>query len=116
MDIRYRIRGRKPLRGTVDISGSKNAALPLLAATACVNGVTVLKNVPRLSDTITMCSILEYLGARVTFEGNTVTVDATTLVSKPIPHELVSRLRGCIVLLGPLLARFGHVEMSYPGG
>lgn len=115
-NIRYRIQGRKPLSGTVPISGSKNAALPLLAATILSQGKTVLKNVPRLSDTRKMCEILEFLGAVITKDETTVTVDATNLQNKPIPHDMVSRMRGSIVLLGPLLARFGEVRMGYPGG
>lgn len=116
MNIRYKIRGGKPLNGTVDISGSKNAALPLLAGAVCVKGVSIFMNVPRLSDVMTMLKIFDFLGAKTSFEGNTVTIDASEMKNKPIPHELVSKLRGCIVLLGPLLARFGEVEMAYPGG
>lgn len=115
-NIRYRIRGGKPLHGEVVISGSKNAALPLLAATILCKGKTVLKNVPRLRDTKTMYQILEFLGAKVERDGSTVTVDATNMQNKIIPHDFVSRLRGSIVLLGPLLARFGEVRMAYPGG
>lgn len=116
MDIRYRIQGGHPLHGSVTIGGSKNAALPLLAGTVLTDGVTVLENVPRLRDTVTMTHILEFLGATVDFTGTTVRVDASKMQSKTIPHELVSKLRGSIVLLGPLLARFGVVEMDYPGG
>lgn len=116
MNIQYRINGGNALHGTVDIGGSKNAALPLLAGATLVDGVTTFENVPSLRDTKTMLSILEFLGATTSVEGTTVTVDASTLQNKPIPHDLVSRLRGSIVLLGPLLARFGEVEMAYPGG
>lgn len=116
MDIRYRIQGGIPLMGDVTISGSKNAALPLLAGSVVCSGVSVFHNVPRLSDIETMISILKFLGAKVSFIDNTVTVDATKLNNQPIPHDLVSKLRGSIVLLGPLLARFGRVEMAYPGG
>lgn len=116
MNIQYRIQGGQPLAGTVDISGSKNAALPLLAGAAACAGTTVFTNVPRLRDTETMFSILRFLGATVTVEGTTVTVEAGKLENKPIPHDLVSKLRGAIVFLGPLLARFGEAEMAYPGG
>ena len=116
MDIRYRIVGGTPLNGSVQVGGSKNAALPLLAGTVLVDGVTVLENVPRIRDTVAMAGILEFLGAKVDFTGNTVRVDASGVQSKTIPHDLVSRLRGSIVLLGPLLSRFGVVEMDYPGG
>lgn len=115
-NIRYRIQGGKALHGTVSISGSKNAALPLLAATVLTKGDCVLSNVPRLLDTETMLAILEFLGAKTTVDGTTVTVNADTMKNAPIPHELVSKLRGSIVLLGSLLARFGVVEMAYPGG
>lgn len=116
MDIQYRIQGGTPLKGVVSISGSKNAALPLLAATVCCKGDVVLHNVPELRDITTMLSILDFLGAKTSMERGTVTVNTDNLQSKPIPHDLVSKLRGCIVLLGPLLARFGEVEMAYPGG
>ncbi|MDB4978240.1 MAG: UDP-N-acetylglucosamine 1-carboxyvinyltransferase [Candidatus Peribacteria bacterium] len=116
MDISYLVRGGTPLKGDVTISGSKNAALPLLAATLLVQGDTVLDNVPRLSDTEMMVRILAFLGADVSFEGNTVRINTDKVKNQPIPAEYVSKLRGSIVLLGPLLARFGVVEMSYPGG
>lgn len=115
-NIRYRIQGNIPLRGDVNIGGSKNAALPLLAGSVLVNGVSTFHNVPHLRDIDVMLQILDFLGAKTTFVGNTVTVDTRGLESKPIPHQLVSKLRGAIVLLGPMLARFGRVEMAYPGG
>lgn len=116
MDIRYQIQGGVPLRGDVTISGSKNAALPLIAASVLCDGITRLTNVPYLRDIKVMLQILEFLGATTSFADNIVTIDASTLQSKPIPAEFVSKLRGSIVLLGPLLARFGVVEMCYPGG
>lgn len=116
MDVNYRIRGGIPLVGDVNVGGSKNAALPLLAATVLTTGETVLRNVPRLTDTLAMLEILKYLGAEVSFEEGTVRVRAEKMTSKPIPGEFVNKLRGSIVLLGPLLARFGVVEMAYPGG
>lgn len=116
MDIRYRIRGGTPLKGDVTISGSKNAALPLIAASVLCEGETVLTNVPYLRDIKVMLSILDFLGAQTSFHDGTVRIRTNTLQSKPIPAEYVSKLRGSIVLLGPLLARFGVVEMCYPGG
>jgi UDP-N-acetylglucosamine 1-carboxyvinyltransferase len=116
MDIRYRIQGGVPLKGDVTISGSKNAALPLIAASVLCKGETVLTNVPFLRDIKVMLQILNYLGAETSFEDGTVRIQTQNLQSKPIPAELVSKLRGSIVLLGPLLARFGVVEMCYPGG
>lgn len=115
-DISYRVQGGVALRGDVTISGSKNAALPLIATALLADGVTTLTNVPRLRDVRVLLQILEHLGCQTTFEGNTVTIDTRGLTSVPIPHDLVSKLRGAIVLLGPLLVRFGVVEMAYPGG
>ncbi len=116
MDVTYRIRGGVPLVGDVNVAGSKNAALPLLAASVLAPGETVLRNVPRLRDTLAMVEILRFLGAEVSFEENTVRIRAEKMKSQPIPAEFVSKLRGSIVLLGPLLARFGVAEMAYPGG
>ncbi len=116
MDIRYQITGGTPLQGEITVGGSKNAALPMIAGSVLVAGETVLTNVPRLRDVDIMLSILEFLGAQTSFVDNTVRINTTNMQSKPIPHDLVSKLRGAIVLLGPLLARFGVVEMSYPGG
>jgi UDP-N-acetylglucosamine 1-carboxyvinyltransferase len=95
---------------------AKNAALPLLAGSRLCAGESVFYNVPQLRDISTMLAILEFLGAKIRVDETTVRIDTTKVVSKPIPHELVSKLRGSIVVLGPLLARFGEVEMAYPGG
>ena len=116
MDIRYRIHGGAPLQGEVTIGGSKNAALPLMAASILADGETVFHNVPRIRDTVAMLETLEYLGATTSFQDGTVRIDPAGLKSRPIPSELVSKLRASVVLLGPLLARFGVVEMAYPGG
>lgn len=116
MDIRYRIQGGTPLKGDVVIGGSKNAALPLIAASVLCKGETVLHNVPDLSDIRAMLEILQFLGAETSFQESTVRIRTHNLQSKPIPADFVSKLRGSIVLLGPLFARFGVVEMSYPGG
>lgn len=116
MNIQYRIQGGRPLAGTVDISGSKNAALPLIAGAVACKGTSVFTNVPRLSDIDTLLKTLTFLGATVNIDGTTVTIGTASLTNKAIPHELVSKLRGSIVLLGPLLARFGEAEMAYPGG
>ncbi len=116
MDLTYSVRGGVPLTGDVIVGGSKNAALPLLAASILAEGETVLRNVPDLSDIRATLKILDFLGAETTFENNTVRVNATKIQSKPIPDEYVCNFRGSIVLLGPLLARFGVAEMGYPGG
>jgi len=116
MDIRYNIQGGIPLRGDVTISGSKNAALPMIAGSLLCSGETVLHNVPDLRDVRSMLSILEFLGAETSFQDGTVRIRTHNVQSKSIPAEYVSKLRGSIVLLGPLLSRFGVVEIAYPGG
>lgn len=117
MEITYRIRGGIPLVGDVMIGGSKNAALPLIAASIlATEGETVLRNVPRLRDVLAMLTILDFLGAETSFEEGTVRIRAQKLQSQPIPAELCASIRGSILFLGPLLARFGVVEMAYPGG
>ncbi|MBI2636006.1 UDP-N-acetylglucosamine 1-carboxyvinyltransferase [Candidatus Peregrinibacteria bacterium] len=117
MEITYRVRGGIPLVGDVAIGGSKNAALPLIAAgVLAAEGETVLRNVPQLRDVRMMLNILDFLGAETSFEEGTVRIRAQKLQSRPIPAELCAPIRGSILFLGPLLARFGVVEMAYPGG
>ena len=110
------VRGGKPLAGTVRISGSKNAALPVMAATLLSPGVHRLRNVPRLRDTQTFARVLELLGAKVAFDGNLLTVDTQGVNSVEAPYELVKTMRASIYVLGPLLARFGRAKVSLPGG
>jgi len=110
------ITGGRPLEGTVRISGAKNAALPVMAATLLAPGVHRLRNVPRLRDTQTFARVLELLGAKVSFEGNLLTVDTRGVNSVEAPYELVKTMRASIYVLGPLLARFGQARVSLPGG
>jgi UDP-N-acetylglucosamine 1-carboxyvinyltransferase len=110
------VRGGKPLEGTVRISGSKNAALPVMAATLLAPGVHRLRNVPRLRDTQTFARVLERLGAKVAFDGNLLTIDTQGVNSVEAPYELVKTMRASIYVLGPLLARFGRAKVSLPGG
>jgi UDP-N-acetylglucosamine 1-carboxyvinyltransferase len=113
---KLRITGGRPLRGVVPISGAKNAALPVMAATLLVPGVHRLRNVPRLRDTRTFARVLELLGARIGFDGNLCTIDSTGVNSVEAPYELVKTMRASIYVLAPLLARFGEARVSLPGG
>jgi UDP-N-acetylglucosamine 1-carboxyvinyltransferase len=113
---KLRITGGRPLQGTVPISGAKNAALPVMAATLLIPGVHRLKNVPRLRDTRTFAKVLELLGAKVAFEGSLCTIDSTGVNSVEAPYELVKTMRASIYVLAPLLARFGAARVSLPGG
>jgi UDP-N-acetylglucosamine 1-carboxyvinyltransferase len=110
------ITGGTPLEGSVRISGAKNAALPVMAATLLAPGVHRLRNVPRLRDTQTFARVLELLGAKVSFEGNLLTIDTHGVTSVEAPYELVKTMRASIYVLGPLLARFGQARVSLPGG
>ena len=115
-NVSYRISGGRPLKGDAHISGSKNAVLPLIAGSLICDGETVIKNVPDLRDVRVLLDILEFLGAEAEFREGTVRIRTHNVQNKPIPAEFVGKLRGSIVLLGPLLARFGMAEMAYPGG
>lgn len=110
------IEGGRRLEGIVEISGAKNASLPVLAATVLSKEPSVIKNVPQVSDTFTMVKILKSLGAKVQHEGNTVKVDPSNIKNPVLTYKLVSTMRGSICFLGPFLARFGMAQVSFPGG
>ncbi|MGD8394727.1 MAG: UDP-N-acetylglucosamine 1-carboxyvinyltransferase [Candidatus Eiseniibacteriota bacterium] len=108
--------GGQTLDGIVRISGAKNAALPMMAAALLAPGVSTLHNVPALRDVRTMALVLRTIGVETTIERQTLTVDATACESLCAPYELVKTMRASVYVLGPLLARFGHAEVSLPGG
>ena len=110
------IQGGHRLTGRVEVSGAKNAALPVMAATLLAPGVHTIRNVPLLSDTRTMARVLEQLGARVEFRGHACKIDTSNITSFEAPYDLVRTMRASIYVLGPLLARFGAARVSLPGG
>ncbi|KAF1291152.1 UDP-N-acetylglucosamine 1-carboxyvinyltransferase [Candidatus Enterococcus leclercqii] len=113
------VHGGNQLKGTVKIEGAKNAVLPILAATLLAEeGVTTLKNVPILSDVLTMNEVIRQLNVAVDFDQamNQVTIDASKPLKEEAPYELVSQMRASIVVMGPLLARNGHAKVAMPGG
>lgn len=110
------IKGGKPLAGEVSIQGSKNGALPLLTATLLISGKTVLHNCPRIKDIHAMAELLKTLGCEVSFEKNTITIDATQICDTHCPQKQVQAMRSSIMLLGPLLGRCKSVRMNRPGG
>src|SRR6266542_314196 len=117
MPLRFRVRGGRPLRGTVRPAGNKNAALPILAATLMADGVVGLDNVPRIRDVETMLALLADLGATAEWTGpNAVRLDTAGARLKPLDVQLCARIRASILLAGPLLARFGQVTLPPPGG
>ena len=113
----FQIRGGMPLQGRIPISGAKNAALPILAATLLTDKVSKLSNVPHLNDIMTMVELLGALGADVAIdESMALQVSAAQLNNQRAPYELVKTMRASILVMGPLLARFGKAEVSFPGG
>ena len=113
---RFLIEGGAPLSGEVKISGAKNAALKLIAASLLAPGRTTLHNVPRIKDVNTMLAVLDGLGVETEFSDGILQIEAGDLDSYTAPYELVRKMRASIVVLGPLVARFGEAEVSAPGG
>lgn len=117
MPPRFRVRGGRPLSGTVRPAGNKNAALPILAATLLAEGPCELDNIPRIRDVETMLELLVDLGATVEWAGaNLVRVDTAAVRPKPLNPKLCARIRASILLAGPMLGRFGTVTLPPPGG
>ncbi|NLI90776.1 MAG: UDP-N-acetylglucosamine 1-carboxyvinyltransferase [Peptococcaceae bacterium] len=113
---RYVITGKQRLEGRVRTSGAKNAALPLMAATILSEGKTVLQGVPRLSDIMHMIGVLNKLGCQTEFKDNELVIDSSTLNGSTVDEELMRKMRGSNLVLGPMIARNGRVKISRPGG
>ncbi|RZV36357.1 MAG: UDP-N-acetylglucosamine 1-carboxyvinyltransferase [Chromatiales bacterium] len=111
------ITGGSRLAGSVTISGAKNAALPILAGTLLASENVTISNVPHLKDVTTMLSLLQMMGVQVTVDDRAgVEIDASNVDRREAPYELVKTMRASILVLGPLLARFGEADVSLPGG
>ena len=111
------INGGKKLKGTIDISGSKNAALPIIVAAGILGqSKSIITNVPHLTDVKTLCSLLEKLGAKTHLDNNQLTIEPIDQTSYEAPYDLVRKMRASIYVLGPLLARMGRAKVSFPGG
>ncbi len=113
---KFLITGGVKLDGEVRISGAKNAALPLLAATILADSPITITNVPNLKDVNTLVKLIGGLGVTIGYENDTVKADTSTLDNQFAPYELVKTMRASILVLGPLLARYGNVKVSLPGG
>ncbi len=114
---KLRITGGSKLTGEVRIAGAKNAALPILAATLLADGPMTIRNVPHLQDITTTMELLGRMGVTIELEEKmSVQIDSRTLTHTVAPYELVKTMRASILVLGPLLARFGEAEVSLPGG
>jgi UDP-N-acetylglucosamine 1-carboxyvinyltransferase len=110
------INGGRRLSGTVRISGAKNAALPIIAASLLCNNQTTVNDIPSLDDVITICEVIQALGADVKIGNGIITINPVNLRSEEAPYELVRKMRASILVMGPLLARFGRAKISLPGG
>lgn len=110
------IRGGKRLAGDVRISGAKNSALPILASTILGGGECVITNLPRVVDVLTMGKLLGILGAKVSHEGNRAVIQVNAIESTEAPYDLVKTMRASVLVLGPLVARWGEAKVSLPGG
>ncbi len=111
------VKGGNVLKGTVNIEGAKNSVLPVITASLIASeGTSTLIDVPTLDDVYTINEVLRNLNAEVNFENNQVTVDATKELKTEAPFEFVSKMRASILVLGPLLARYGYAKVAMPGG
>jgi len=113
---KYVIAGRKRLEGKVKVSGAKNSTLPILAACLLSQGTCTLEDIPRIQDVKVMKEVLEHLGCRVKWEGNTMEVSAGSLKPTEASEALARKMRASNLVLGPLLGRFGSAKISAPGG
>ena len=108
--------GGAKLKGEIAVEGSKNAVLPILAASLLNGRESIIKNCPRLRDVEVMIEILKKIGCSSKMEGDVITVNSSTIRETQIPVELAAEMRSSIIFMGPMLARCGKVTISYPGG
>ena len=116
MNNKYIVEGGSVLQGELKISGSKNASLPVIAATLLNNGIVELENCPDIHDVKIMLDILTKLGCKVTYNNSKIVVDSTGLNSYEIPNDLMHEMRSSVILVGALLGRVGKCKFTYPGG
>ena len=113
---RFVIAGGAKLGGEIFVEGSKNAVLPILAASLLNGGESIIKNCPRLRDVEVMIEILKKIGCRAKMEGDVIIINSSNITETQIPVELAAEMRSSIIFMGPMLARCGKVTISYPGG
>ncbi|MBQ3834545.1 MAG: UDP-N-acetylglucosamine 1-carboxyvinyltransferase, partial [Elusimicrobia bacterium] len=110
------IKGGNTLHGTVKVSGSKNSALPILFATLLTDDKCKIKNVPVLADIKTTVDFLNFIGKKTTRKANTVNCEISSKLNHIAPYDLVRKMRASVLVMGPLIARLGKVNVSLPGG
>ena len=114
--LSMKIEGNQILEGTVRIGGAKNSAVALIPASLLSDGIVSIDNIPNISDIDALNEILEYLGARVSKNDNTITIDSSTIINKEIPESISKKLRASYYFMSALLGKYKHVEMYFPGG
>ena len=112
----YIIKGGNKLLGAVDISGSKNASLPIIAASILNGGVSKLYNVPNICDTQITLKILKILGCKITKKNDKIVIDSSSMNNHEIPEDLMRQMRSSVILAGAILARFKNTVFTYPRG
>ena len=110
------IRGGNKLKGTVKISGAKNSAVALIPAAILSDEPVIINNVPNISDIDALIEILEFLGAKINRNNNTLTIDASKIQNKEIPMEVSQKLRASYYFMSSILGKYNKVEMYFPGG
>lgn len=113
---RILVTGGRQLNGTIRVSGAKNAVLPVMAASLLAQGTTVLDEIPRLADVKIMCELLGQLGAKTSLEEDRLHIDCSKIDSWEAPYEYMRKMRASVLVMGPLVARWGRAKMSMPGG
>ena len=112
---KFIIQGGKRLEGEIKISGSKNAALPIIAATVLIQGKTTLYNVPNIQDVQTMYEIIKDIGGKVTKKNNKIIIDTSKIHTYEIPENLMRKMRSSVILAGAIIGRYNKAKFSYPG-
>ena len=112
----YIVNGGNKLEGALKVSGSKNATLPILAASILNGKVTTLYNVPKIEDTKITLEILKQMGCKIKEKNNKIIIDSGNIKTTVIPHELMKKLRSSVIIAGALLGRFNNAIFTYPGG
>src|SRR5699024_3060720 len=111
------VKGGTKLQGTVRVEGAKNAVLPVIAASIIASeGKSIIHDAPPLADVSTINEVLRNMNANVTFENNAIVIDASNKLKTEAPFEYVTKMRASVIVLGPLLARYGHAKVAMPGG
>ena len=113
---KFIIQGGKKIEGEVRISGSKNAALPIIAATVLIKGKTILYNVPNIQDVQTMFEIIRDIGGKVTKKNNKIIIDTSKIHTYEIPESLMRKMRSSVILAGAIIGKYNRANFSYPGG